>query len=102
MSMIDADDVHTVAQKDLEHHLVTFSPGARSQWAGATMAKQLPVPALQQLSCRAPLCAQARSVGGAKESVLSALLLQSGGMFFYKTATEIFKQASHSYRGQLT
>lgn len=37
-----------------------------------------------------------------RESVLSALCLQSAGMFFCKAATGIFKQASHSYRGQLT
>lgn len=66
-----------------------------------TMVKQLPAPALPQLSCRVPPCTQARSVGGARESVFSALLLQSGGMFFCEAATGIFKQASHSYRGQL-
>lgn len=102
MSTTDADDVHTVAQKELGHHVVTLNLGAGRQWASATTAKQLPVATLLHLSCLVPPCTQARSVGGARESALSALLLQSGGMFFCKTAMAIFKQASHSYGGQLT
>lgn len=90
--------VHTVAPKDLGHHMVSLSRGARSQCdhgQAAACAWATAAGLLLSSVCTGTLCWRC------ERSVLSALLLQSGGMFFCKTATGIFKQASHSYRGQL-